>query len=193
MRSSRPSPLSRTLALLPPAVALVAQQANGNMFMKVTTSSGPTPIGESLDEKHRDWIEIESFDFKVENPVTFGAGAGISGGKSTASALTVSKLLDRSSPLLFLGCAAGTKYPTVTLEFTKMTGAETQATYYKITLSNVIVSSLETSSGGERASDTVALSFERIVTDYYMQDFKGTIPTSPTSTAVWNFATNSTK
>lgn len=189
MGSSRPSPLSRTLALVPPVAALVAQQADGGMFLKVGTL-----LGESTDKNHTEWIEIESMNFKVQNSVTLGSsGAGITSGKSTGSALTITKPLDRTSPLLFLGCAKGTVYPTVTLELANPNSSGVQLTYYKIILSNVIVSSLDTSSGGDRPTETIALSYERIETNYYMQDSKGGVPQSPTTTAVWNFATNSAK
>ncbi len=189
MRSSRPSTLSRTLALVPPAVALVAQQANGDMFLKV---EGVT--GESSSKGHEGWIEVTSMEFKIENTVTLGAGSGtITASKAKGSALTITKLLDRSSPVLFLGCASGTVYPTVNLNVTRLNASGTPVPYYKITLSNVIVSNLGTSSTAERPAETVALSYEKIVTDYHLLDSKGNPSSNPTSTATWNFATNSSK
>ncbi|MEO5914758.1 MAG: type VI secretion system tube protein Hcp [Luteolibacter sp.] len=191
----RPSTLSRTLALVPPVVALVAQQANaGGLFLKVDVTSGPVITGESLDVKHSGWIEIMSMQAGIANPVTLSSsGGGITPGKSTRSDLVVTKLLDRASPQLFLGCAVGTRYPTVTLELTTSNSDGASLTYYKITLTNVIVSSLTTSAGGERPTEAVSLSYEKITTDYYMVDSKGSVPTSPTTTATWNFANNSTK
>ncbi|MES2439083.1 MAG: type VI secretion system tube protein Hcp [Verrucomicrobiota bacterium] len=189
----RPSALSRTLALIPPAVALVAQQADaGSLFLKVDVSSGPVITGESTDIKHSGWIEILSMQTGVSNTVTLGSG-GITAGKSTRADLVVTKFLDKASPPLFLGCAVGTRYPTVTLELTNSNSDGASLTYYKITLNNVIVSSLGTSAGGDRPTESVSLSYERITTDYYMQDGKGNIPTTPTATMTWNFATNSSK
>ncbi len=186
MRSSRPSPLSRTLALVPPVVALVAQHADGAMFLKMTTLPG-----ESTEKNHAQWIDVASIGFKVDNPVTLGSsGAGITPGKPTGSALTITKLLDRASPLLFLGCASGTRYQTVTLELTTPNASGVHTTYYRITLTNVIVSSLSTSAGVDRPSESVALSYEKIATEYYMQDLKGGIPSTPTASATWDFATN---
>lgn len=196
LRSPRPSSLSRTLALIPPAVALVTQQADAQrMFLKVELSNGSTITGESTDSKHSGWIEVMSMQSGISNPVTLGTGpgGGISAGKSTASDLVVTKFLDRASPALFLGCAIGTRYPTVTLELTNSSYDGVPLTYYKITLSNVIVSSLSSSSGGERPTESVALSYEKVTTDYYLQDPKGGTPSTPTTTATWNFATNSTK
>ncbi len=191
----RPSALSRTLALVPPVMALVAQQATGNIFLKVDVNSGPQVTGESTDSKHSGWIEIMSMQAGISTPVTLGSssGGGISAGKATASDLIVTKYLDRASPPLFLGCAMGTRYPTITLELTVTNQDTAPITYYKITLNNVIVSSLSTTSGGDRPMESVSLSYERITTDYYMRDAKGGFPTTPTTTATWNFATNSTK
>lgn len=192
MTTSRPSPLSRTLALVPPVVALVAQHADGSMFLKVETSGGPTITGESTDSKHSGWIEINSMQLGVANQTSLSGGQ-ITGGKSTRSDLTLTKLLDKSSPPLFLGCAQGTTYPTLTLELTTPNSSGTALTFYKITLTNVIVSSLSSAANGERPGETVALSYEKITTDYYMVDAKGGVPVNPTATATWNFATNSTK
>lgn len=190
VKSTRPSPLSRTLALVPPVVALVAQHANGSIFLKIDSIPG-----ESTDSKHSGWIELSSAQFGIVNPVTLGGpNGGITAGKATASALTIAKVLDKSSPPLFLGCAQGTLYPTVTLELTNINSSGTPITYYRITLNNVIVSSLGTSSSGtDRPAETVSLSYEKITTDYYMLDPKGSTTASPTATATWNFATSNTK
>src|SRR6478609_902063 len=114
VKTPRPSTLSRTLALVPPMVALVAQHANAtsNMFLKIETTSSPGTIpGESTDSKHTAWIEISSLNFGISNPVALGTGGGgINAGKATGAALKIDKVLDKSSPPLFLGCAQGTVY-----------------------------------------------------------------------------------
>ena len=101
MRTPRPSTLSRTLALVPPAVILVSQQANAtfNSFLKFSTIAG-----ESIDAKHANWIDITRF--------SFGSGQStptIPGGPTTpiAKEFTITKKLDKSSPQLFLACATG--------------------------------------------------------------------------------------
>ena len=186
----RPSSLSRTLALVPPVVALVAQHASGSIFLKVESSNGMIN-GESTDTKHAGWIDVSSMQFGVTNPVTLSNGQ-INPGKSVSAALTITKALDWSSPQLFLGCAMGIHYPTVTLELTSFNGTA-NITYYRITLSNVVVSSLSTASNADRPSESVSMSYEKITTDYYMMDPKGGLPMTPTSTATWNFATSSPK
>jgi type VI secretion system secreted protein Hcp len=188
----RPSSLSRTLALVPPVVALVVQQVEGSIFLKIESTSG-TIDGESTDKAHAAWINAESVQFGVATTTTMSSGT-LQAGKSSGSDLVITKSLDKSSPILFLVCAQGTRQPKVTLEMTAIGPEGATAVFYRITLTGVIISSLDSSSGGDRPSETVSMSYEKITTEYFMQDPKtGTIPTSPASTSTWNFATGSTK
>lgn len=187
VNSPRPSSFSRTLALVPPVVALVAQQANGAIFLKLDTIPG-----ESVDSKHAGWIDVSSLQFGIGNAVTIGSG-GISAGKASGSEITFTKQLDKSSPPLFLSCAQGTVQPTVKFELTTTNASGSPVVYYRITLTNAVVSGFNTSSGGDRPSESVSMSYEKIFIEYYMMDAKGTVPTTPTSSATWSFVTNSTK
>ena len=42
-----------------------------NMFLKLNGLDG-----ESMDEDHKDWIEVESFSWGVDNPASFAIGQG---------------------------------------------------------------------------------------------------------------------
>lgn len=189
----RPSSLSRTLALVPPAVALLAPQADADIFLKIEKTGGGTIPGESTAQNHPSWIEAASVQFGIGNSTSIGS-KGIIAGTPSASEITISKTLDRSSPLLFLACAQGTIHPKVTLELTAYSGGTgTELVYYRITLLNVVITGLSTSSGGDRPSESVSMSYEQITTDYFMINEKGGMPSTPTSTATWNFVTNSGK
>jgi type VI secretion system secreted protein Hcp len=181
VRSPRPSTLSRTLALVPPAVILVSQHANAtfNSFLKFSTIAG-----ESTDAKHANWIDITKF--------SFGSGQStpvIPGGPTypVATEFTISKKLDKASPQLFLACAMGTVVPTVTLEL--VTTGQT-AVFYRIILTNATVKSTVTA--GTTALDlkpdeSISVSYEKIHIDYYIQDGKG--GTTLASTIDWDFTT----
>jgi len=193
VKSLRPSSLSRTLALVPPAVALLAPQADADIFLKVEKSGGATIPGESTVQSHPSWIEAASIQFGIGNSVSIGT-KGIIAGIASGSEITITKSLDRSSPLLFLACAQGTIHPKVTLEMTTYSGGmNAEIVYYRITLLNVVITGLSSSSGGDRPSESVSMGYEQITTDYFLMDQFGKIPMSPTSTATWNFATNSGK
>ena len=93
VKMTRPSPLSRTLALVPPVVVLVAQHASGSIFLKVETTNGGMITGESLDTKHTGWIDVSSTQFGIANTVTLGTNTGgISAGKSVGSDLNGTNL-----------------------------------------------------------------------------------------------------
>ena len=178
MRSLRPSRLSKTLALVPPTIALVAQHASGafNAFIKIGDIEG-----ESTDAKHVKWIELQSvqWDVKREISAPTGGGAGREASLPKISELTLTKLLDRSSPSIFLNAVGGSQpIPTVTLELTNPT---TGGVFYRITLTDVLVSSQQqTSSAGEdKPRETISLNFTKIKIEYYYQDAKGTVAIPP--------------
>jgi type VI secretion system secreted protein Hcp len=183
----RPSALSRTLALVPPAIALVAQQASGayDVFLKIGDIKG-----ESVDEKHKDWIDASSFQFGIGVGVSRPSGGGAEVSKPTLSEIVVTKSLDRSSPALFIGCALGTRHSEVKLE---LKVPSLSAPFYRITLSNVIVSGVSNSGAAgsdSKPSESISLNFEKIKIEYFVQDPKGGI-IETVAPVTWNVSNNS--
>ena len=200
IKPQRPSSFSRTLALMPPLMVLTVQVAEADIYIKIGDSAGSNAIpGESKVVAHLNWIDAKTFQFGVTTSTTLALG-GIQAGKAVGSDLVVTKNLDNSSPKLFLSCAQGAIQgviqPKVTLELTQKTGVDQEEVlFYRITLTNVIVSSLVTAgiTVGERPTESVSFSYEKITTEYYAPDSKGAFPPSPTSTSTWDFVTNSPK
>jgi type VI secretion system secreted protein Hcp len=176
-------------------MVVAVQIAEGDVFVKIENSSGSIGIGgEALEQNHVGWILADSIKFGVANATALTNGT-IVASKSIPSELVITKVLDKSSPPLFLSCAQGTRQPKVVLELTKLDNSGLQKVYYRITMIGVVVSGLDfsVSSSDDRPLESVSLSYEKITTDYFMQDSKGLYPTTPTSTATWSFANNSTK
>lgn len=125
--------------------------------------------GESLDDKHKDEIELVSFSWGVtEAP----AAAGRSTSRPQFSELHITKLVDKASPLLFLACASGKHLKEATLSVRR--AAKTQIEYLKIKLTDVIVTSVQFSSGGEDVShESVSLAYEKIELNYTPQTARG--------------------
>jgi type VI secretion system secreted protein Hcp len=96
--------------------------------------------GESTDDRHRDWIEIVSFDSKVST----AASGATSGGGSTSvaefSEITVGKVIDKATPLLHKHCCSGRHISQVVIELCRAMGEK--QVYMKYTLDDVIVSSV---------------------------------------------------
>jgi len=61
--------------------------------------------GESTDDKHKKEIDVESFSWGETNSGTAGHGSGSGAGKVHPQDFTFTKRMDKSSPVLFVGCA----------------------------------------------------------------------------------------
>lgn len=123
------------------------------------------------------WIEIGS--------VQFGIGRGIStpvgmGSKREASApnvseVTITKVMDSTSPLLFQEGLIG-KATTAKIDLVQ-TGTTKLETYLEITMTNAMISGYSVSSGGDRPSESISLNFTKIEYKYTPYDDAGKVGT----------------
>lgn len=129
--------------------------------------------GESTVPGHKDEIEAIGFTSGVDRPLPY---PGQEQGKPQFYEVRVSKKIDSASPLLFVDCATGKKYPKVILTLARPEpgkgGAKGEVfDYYTVTLSNVTITrvatgpSPETGAGGVR-NEEVSLSFQKIEWKY---------------------------
>ncbi len=72
------------------------------MFMKVEGVNG-----ESKDSNHKDWTNIESFDWGAEQPGSMTSGGGGGAGKVNFNDLTVVAAIDKAAPTILKNCATG--------------------------------------------------------------------------------------
>jgi type VI secretion system secreted protein Hcp len=63
--------------------------------------------GESLDDTHKEEIEVLSFSWGVTNAGSSGAGGGGGAGKATFQDLSIVHKIDKASPNLLQACATG--------------------------------------------------------------------------------------
>lgn len=144
----------------------------------------PTVQGESTVKGYEQWIIVNSFSS------AFAASASGTGGGNvtvTPSPITISKLLDKSSPTLLLGCHNGQVYGTMTLTFTQFVDNK-ETKYYEVKLENVRITSVSQSSSGDRPGEALTLVFNKITWTYYPTTSTGN-PGTPV-TATWNYAGN---
>jgi type VI secretion system secreted protein Hcp len=161
MRNLRPSSLSRTLALVPPAVALIAQQSQAgfNVFLKIDTIPG------EVTEKGREgWIKLNSALWATARAIsspTGGAGDR-EASKPSISEVVVTKSIDSTSSKLFLAAVAGE--PTATPVILEVVDDTTLQVYYRLTLDNVMVSSQSNSAatGATKGDESISLNFTKI-------------------------------
>jgi type VI secretion system secreted protein Hcp len=112
--------------------------------------------GTSTDDKHKDWIEIHSFQWGA---VQQRAEAEKAGRAPNREALVITKEWDAASPKMKEMCATGTHFPALDIDV--VSGGKT--IHYHLT--DVTVSSFSTS-GGERPSESISLNFTKITMNY---------------------------
>lgn len=128
--------------------------------------------GESSDDRHKGEIEILSFSWGVTNTGSHSGGGGGGAGKASFSDISFMGSVSKASPKLMLACATGQHIPRAVLTCRK-TGGDGQ-TFYKITLSDVMVSSYASSGGTEDPpSDALSLNFTKIEFEYITMDATG--------------------
>ncbi len=144
--------------------------------------------GESTDDGHKDWIDVEGFQYGCQQQVSgFGEGAGRTGGRVSYSEVNLSKSFDKSSPLLTQFCNNGKHITKIEFEFCLAT--EDKHVFLKYTLEDVIVSSVSVSGGpGGKPSESVSLSMGKISTEYTPIDGKGGKQAAVKDN--WNLETN---
>ena len=108
--------------------------------------------GESTDDKHKDWIEVLSYRFGMEQPSS--ATASSAGGGTTERVdlhdVEIVKHLDKASPKLHELCCTGKHIKDVTLELCRAGGDKVK--YMEVKLEQVIISESH-SSGDSKAND----------------------------------------
>jgi type VI secretion system secreted protein Hcp len=114
--------------------------------------------GESLDDKHKDQIEVDSYGFSLTQS---GRGVGTAGGHATGRVdfgdFYVSKALDAASPNLYLACANGTVHKSAILTLCRAGGDKLE--YMKIELKDVMIKSVQPSGNGQGDVPTETVNF----------------------------------
>lgn len=99
--------------------------------------------GESLDDKHRDWIELKSFNFGASQATsaTASSAGGASAERVNLSEFSIQKFVDKASPKIFESCCKGQHIKEVVMHVNRAGGDKVR--YLEIKLEEVIISSTE--------------------------------------------------
>lgn len=139
-----------------------------DMFMKIDGANG-----ESKDANHKDWTDIQSFSWGATQPgaITSGGGGGI--GKANFNDLHVVARIDKASPAVMKHCANGKHLSKIELSLCKAGG--TQIEYSKITLDDVLVTSVQIAADKESEAVLVNYAFQaaKVKQQYWEQTDTG--------------------
>jgi type VI secretion system secreted protein Hcp len=133
--------------------------------------------GESVDDKHKGWSDIESFNQVIHKPGT-GTGVQRRRGDVVLDDILVVKAIDKASPKLAEAVCKGKVFPKVEIHVTRSYTDNARETYYAYELKNVQV--LSYSVGGATQSDQqpleeFTLNFEEIQVTYTEADNAGSV------------------
>jgi type VI secretion system secreted protein Hcp len=128
--------------------------------------------GESLDSKHKSWIDVLSWSWGETN-----AGAG----KVDFGDLAFTMRVSKASPKLFLACATGQHFKQATLVGRK--AGKGQQEFLTWTFSDVLVSGFHTGDavGSDAPLDNVSLNVAKAQISYQAQKADGSLDTPITS------------
>jgi len=121
--------------------------------------------GESLDSKHKGWIEVLSFSWGVSQP---HSSSGQFTGHVVPEDFTFTHAVDKSSPKLMLACAEGDQLNEVDVSFRKAGSSGGGIDYLKYSFFDVFFSSVRP--GGQSVAQQLkiedALPFEEVTFTY---------------------------
>jgi type VI secretion system secreted protein Hcp len=121
--------------------------------------------GESLDDKHKDEIEVLSWSWGVSNTGPSGRGGGGATRKASFHDLSFTHNIDKASPGLLRGCATGQHLKDATITHRK--AGKGQQEYLIVKMNDVIITSV--SNGDTDAGphvETVSLAFAKVDLEY---------------------------
>jgi type VI secretion system secreted protein Hcp len=130
--------------------------------------------GESIDDKHKDEIEVLSFSWGVTNADSVISGGGGGTGKATFHDLIIVHNIDKASPLLMKACATGAHLKEATITHRK--AGKGQREYLIVKLNDVIITGVtDGDASGQPGSETVSLAFAKVDLEYKPQKPDGSL------------------
>ena len=145
--------------------------------------------GESVDKTHAGKTDVLAWSWGVSNSGSAHVGGGAGSGKANVQDLSFTKYIDKSTPDLLLSACNGKHHDDALLIVRK--AGEKPLEYLKITMTEVLVTSVSTGgSGGEdRLTENITLNFAQVKVEYVEQTKGGGTGEKPSM--LWKIAENS--
>jgi len=145
-----------------PAAALRSE--GGSIYMKVEGSRAGAIEGGATGAGREGWIEVVAFTHEVVSPRD--AASGLPTGKRQHKPISITKPIDKATPLLFQALVSNENLPNVELRFFKpdpKTGKEQM--YYTIELTNASIAGIGQSQavGDPMPLEEVSFTYQKIV------------------------------
>jgi type VI secretion system secreted protein Hcp len=129
--------------------------------------------GESIDDKHKDEIEVLSWSWGVSNAGEMRGGSGGGEGKASFHDLSFTHKIDKASPALMQACATGVHLKDATITHRK--AGKGQQEFLVIKMNDVIITSVTHSDTDEGRSESVSMAFAKVDLQYKPQKADGSL------------------
>ncbi|MBM3546262.1 MAG: type VI secretion system tube protein Hcp [Alphaproteobacteria bacterium] len=118
--------------------------------------------GEATHENHKKWLDINSLQWGMGRAISTKAGASTNreASEPSVSEVTITKLMDSASPKFFTESCTGAAGKKVEIHL--VTTGSPGNTYAEYTLTDGLVSSYSMSSGGDRPTESISISFTKV-------------------------------
>jgi type VI secretion system secreted protein Hcp len=141
-----------------------------NAYLVIQGIDGPST-------SRKNAIDILSFSIGAIQTATYGVGASgmeAKAGRADFQNLSVMKVLDKTSPMLFEACVKANVLKQVTLLYDKPVKG-TQQDYFKVTLADAIVTTHLISGSSENPVESLTFAFQAIEIAYAAEKDDGTL------------------
>ncbi len=113
-------------------------------------------------------IDILSFSFGASQTAVIGVGSSggeARSGRANLSDISIMKVVDKTSPLLFDDCVTGNYLKKVDIIYDKPLG-DNQEEYYKIHLEDALITSIQHSGSNENPMESITFAYSKIKVSY---------------------------
>lgn len=155
-----------TILLFAALITCTSTSATAGGFMKFDGVDG-----ESIDKEHVGWSDLLSISWQMTSRLD--RASGLPTGKRQHKPLTITKEIDKATPILMRLCADVTSNPEVEIHLTRAVGDDRQQTYLIIRMEDVLISSYSMDSADStdpttevRDTEVLSLSYSKITWTY---------------------------
>jgi type VI secretion system secreted protein Hcp len=131
--------------------------------------------GESLDDKHKDEVELLAWSWGVQQSGSMAHGGGGGEGKASFNDFNFTHHIDKASPVLLKACATGEHIKEATITVRK--AGKGQQEFLIIKMNDIIITSVNPSGAGDGAAtaENVALQCAKVDLEYKPQKADGSL------------------
>jgi len=128
--------------------------------MKITGQKTGVFKGDSTQKGHADQIVLSSYLFQVSSPRD--ESSGLPTGRRVYQPLSVTKLLNQSSPQVLNALVTNENLKSVVINFWETTRMGTEVNFYRVTLTNANISADRQFTDGSTVSEEISFVFQKI-------------------------------